>query len=1200
MNLTSVGTSFRRRSHAWFTCTRGGFVSQSTPSPAKAELAWTTYQGEKELRLEDKLRELRDLLLGAYVHNMQEWAPATFYWALFEAFRVLHTLAVEQGDDFWRNPRAQVCFSFGWDTSDPDVPRLVVGHGLAPQAVLSEEKPSITTLSEENRELRFQAMLMGALFWPAPPGYRKDLGDHWALHAPQQVKDELELFPPEEREAERAKHLAPFTMGAREFRPRESYGEPKTLRDQLPPPVCVRGDMVDGKPLYEAASFVELGQVVVEPGETRAYFPMNVGFALSPESAPPETWPESERSTFWPSLFSALETCVLESIHNTVNVPVSYNVTTTNLNPFFRSNAALHFASSSLLSEPFGLVHRSTEKAEDEEPEIEPPLLLGIAQNTAEAGETVNVAVAGNALFMAKPLPHRDAGGPSELELGMGHAGAIVQAARAFGVEVPENFVFGAGQVFYKNKKLVEVRLSGFVNARLRDNGEGAGEIEASPWRTPTAPILTADEEGVLSLAPTDAGRTHLSAMVVRTSNEPLAISLLWDLRENAPAHVLPKPEATSGAMVRVLRDGPTRYDCGAVDLIHGLASLKLPRKLASVPSWEKLCTDEIQRLQDEEGDVAYKDLRKDPNGRAALLRRVTKADRTQETRLTDEGKRSLLERWSNRWFRQAQKDEDGITREYVVRHLPVRGGGYLEARFTLYGKAWPLVEDAREDFEKQAKAVLAPSQTNQPSLPLYDAAEEKLQDELESRLQFIRAVKDAHVLMRAILAEFGATGRNPVEKELANLRHLLGYETDPNGPRKVRGALRALSELRFRLEAAGVDGFNGKTFGSFVAEVEERKRGKGEHVEGVVLIHLAPNAIGGLRVFSLGAYQVKEPKKLLFDWNKKLSKEDKETSSAEPYLRSFSKLAPYYDRHLGLTVSQTKLREWLEHNVTLNRDGVTKGRAHLRRKPGATDANEPRLYDRSFCPALPEGKTFHAALGRFESRKGGGAERGRKLVGSATPPAVSGKSGGREGGLLQIMGHEFPKGRATSQRQEVTLRALQDMRHVVEEHFKGIVVAHHGCKWLTLEEATSKLSVEELLSGVSWFFFLPPNWLQQMHATYNALQEERFKRGETDAIYKMIAPDAPVTPQERPLRERLRKAMADRKLTGPKVAELFGVTKMSVSRWLSLENGKPIAEALVPLVERWIDIGEPPSTYELAAIKKPGRRVENGNVSSS
>jgi len=360
--------------------------------------------------------------------------------------------------------------------------------------------------------------------------------------------------------------------------------------------------------------------------------------------------------------------------------------------------------------------------------------------------------------------------------------------------------------------------------------------------------------------------------------------------------------------------------------------------------------------------------------------------------------------------------------------------------------------------------------------------------------------------------------------------------------------------------------------------------------VEGDVSIYLAPSAIGGLRVFALPSSKVKEPRGLLLGWTKDLTKEDEETLSAEPYLKGFSKLAPYYDRHMGFTTSQTKLREWIEHQITLNKDGVRKEREALRRKPHASDANSPREYDRAFCPLLPEGQRFHAALGHFEARKGGGAERGRKLVGTSAPASSSGKSGGREGGLLQVMGHELPKSRAA--KTKTATEALQDIRFVVEEHFAGVVVAHPSKDaWLSFEEATEKLSVEELLD-VAWLFFLPPDWLTKMRARYNEKQEERLAAGETDATYVMIGPDDPEAPRERPLRERLRKAMADRGLSGAKVAPVFGVTKMSVSRWLNVENGKPIAEALVPLVERWIETGEAPSKEELAAIQKPGKKT--------
>lgn len=353
--------------------------------------------------------------------------------------------------------------------------------------------------------------------------------------------------------------------------------------------------------------------------------------------------------------------------------------------------------------------------------------------------------------------------------------------------------------------------------------------------------------------------------------------------------------------------------------------------------------------------------------------------------------------------------------------------------------------------------------------------------------------------------------------------------------------------------------------------------------------IYLSPSSVGGLRAFALESSKVKDPKDLLLGWTKDLSKEDEETLSSEPYLKGFSKLAPYYDRHMGFTPSQTKLREWIESEITRNKDGVRKDRTALRRKPTASDANDPREYDRAFCPLLPEGQRFYASLGHFEARKGGGAERGRKLVGTSAPASSSGKSGGRAGGLLHVMGYELPKSRGA--KKKAATEALQDIRFVVEEHFAGMVVAHPSKDtWLTLAEATDTLSVEELLD-VAWFFFLPPDWLSKMRDRYNEVQKDRLERGETDKLYKMVGPDAPEAPGERPLRERLRKAMADRGLSGAKVAPIFAVSKMMVSHWLSTEpgKGKPIAEAIAPLVEKWIATGEAPTAEELGAIRRPG-----------
>ena len=66
------------------------------------------------------------------------------------------------------------------------------------------------------------------------------------------------------------------------------------------------------------------------------------------------------------------------------------------------------------------------------------------------------------------------------------------------------------------------------------------------------------------------------------------------------------------------------------------------------------------------------------------------------------------------------------------------------------------------------------------------------------------------------------------------------------------------------------------------------------------------------------------------------------------------------------------------------------------------------------------------------------------------------------------------------------------------------------------------------------------------------------------------------------PLRERLQEIMNRRKVSGAALASLFGVSKMTVSNWVS--GKKPIPEDAVPLLVRWIESGTAPTAEELAA----------------
>lgn len=152
------------------------------------------------------------------------------------------------------------------------------------------------------------------------------------------------------------------------------------------------------------------------------------------------------------------------------------------------------------------------------------PALVGVLWSAPRAGEEAIVRAAGSVCW------------PFELE-GPTHANLalIVQAARAAGHEVPDHFHFHAGQVFYHDSHPEEVRLAGGILGASHP----AGHPTFTPWSTPTRPTVTVGPDGTLILDRIDAGRTHLSALVIE-SKEPEgrpAVVLLWDLRANVSAH---------------------------------------------------------------------------------------------------------------------------------------------------------------------------------------------------------------------------------------------------------------------------------------------------------------------------------------------------------------------------------------------------------------------------------------------------------------------------------------------------------------------------------------------------------------------------------------------------------------------------------------------------------------------------------------
>ncbi len=122
--------------------------------------------------------------------------------------------------------------------------------------------------------------------------------------------------------------------------------------------------------------------------------------------------------------------------------------------------------------------------------------------------------------------------------------------------------------------------------------------------------------------------------------------------------------------------------------------------------------------------------------------------------------------------------------------------------------------------------------------------------------------------------------------------------------------------------------------------------------------------------------------------------------------------------------------------------------------------------------------------------------------------------------------------------------------------------------------------------------------------------QQERAKRGETSAAWKVTEDPQEARRAQTAIREglhkmkrvslseplwiRLYKKRKTLKLSQAKVGQFFGVSQVKVSHWEAgtepdangVVKGKPISRELIPLVERWVELDIVPSKEELASRK--------------
>ena len=328
-----------------------------------------------------------------------------------------------------------------------------------------------------------------------------------------------------------------------------------------------------------------------------------------------------------------------------------------------------------------------------------------------------------------------------------------------------------------------------------------------------------------------------------------------------------------------------------------------------------------------------------------------------------------------------------------------------------------------------------------------------------------------------------------------------------------------------------------------------------------------------------------------------------------------------FYDGAAGLTGPQRAIAHWIEEEITKNRDPVARGGQARKVRDSASDATQPRLYDLSFCPILPRGEKFVAALGHFRRSP----ETGRTLFGDASKTKTSKASDGHVGGIASIAAYPKPLKRTRNFRRDITHETLKDLKTVVVDDYGGLVVgklaerhrldAGKGDLWLPMERF-AELDEKTLCHKLLIVPFLPPDWNTRRRHRFEAATGYRLTESIAEAQAAAYSPGAPDTmpvsateisgPENAwcglPLPQRLHAAMTGRGLKRIDLARIFNVTPGAVTRWLyglkpeeDPAKARPIPADLAVLMVRWIESGAQPTPQQLVALPSRHRTPRGG-----
>lgn len=648
------------------------------------------------------------------------------------------------------------------------------------------------------------------------------------------------------------------------------------------------------------------------------------------------------------------------------------------------------------------------------------------------------------------------------------------------------------------------------------------------------------------------------------------------------PEHVGPPP---AERRVFPLPVGLTKVDAGVLDLLGAVHKVRLPvSRWNSLKSWPELVEEEKARLLEEEGDRAFVQL---PQGRGPLLTRRAKGRETV-IRLTDEAENQLkIRKGLGAGFRYL---EPRTGREYLSRVFEFRSG-YLEVGLSWFGMAGPWVDEWRRGVQKEVETEAA-----QTSLF------HELDEAVQARVRRVRLLGDSYRLMEAVLGQVGRQRQNPVVVPAEAFRVLPELRTDPNWKARLEDGLDALRACEFRFRS--FDTAEHKGYGAFLGAWTYRAAGPGSHGDGAYLLWVTPPFLGCLTIFESGKRAIGDSFVTTFDFMRAIPEDDKAAlgwgydrkahrpRKARAWFVEFDAGRPFYSAVAGLTPTQEALLRFLDANITRRSSPVSrKLGAYGARKADqlprqAAEGAHPRVYTSAVCPLVPAGRRYVAALGNRTRVP----EGGWTLYGTARR---EGKTGGpHTPGLLPVMGYSLPLGSGSQARAraDVVQKALGDLRAVVEEYLGGVVAARHAGHWLTLEEAAT-LQDDDLGRRTHWFLFVPE--------TYHADRREKFERATGYTLTEDLEEARRAALGELgaaglPLRERLRMTRLERGLSQAAVGHLFGVSHRAVGGWeIGPEpdehgkvRGKPIPRELVPLMERWIVGGPPPTVEELRGRK--------------